>query len=146
VGAANPNLLFNSFMAVLKDMKGKRKQFFYVASMWRSFPVVRAVHFPGVRGLSLSPDFGLKPIARSWASSQAPAAGDAGTTKKPVMVTTPIFYVNGSPHIGHLYSALVADAVARWHRMQGASTLFLTGTDEHGLKAPPPRRVGQGSG
>jgi len=102
--------------------------------MWRSFPVVRAVHFPGVRGLSLSPDFGLKPIARSWASSQAPAAGDAGTTKKPVMVTTPIFYVNGSPHIGHLYSALVADAVARWHRMQGASTLFLTGTDEHGLK------------
>jgi methionyl-tRNA synthetase len=50
------------------------------------------------------------------------------------MVTTPIFYVNGSPHIGHLYSALVADAVARWHRMLGAPTLFVTGTDEHGLK------------
>lgn len=50
------------------------------------------------------------------------------------MVTTPIFYVNGSPHIGHLYSALVADALARWHRMLGASTLFVTGTDEHGLK------------
>lgn len=54
------------------------------------------------------------------------------------MVTTPIFYVNGSPHIGHLYSALVADALARWHRMLGASTLFVTGTDEHGLKVPPP--------
>jgi methionyl-tRNA synthetase len=60
----------------------------------------------------------------------------SANSSKPVMVTTPIFYVNGSPHIGHLYSALVADALARWHRMLGAPTLFVTGTDEHGLKVP----------
>ncbi|KAL6077426.1 methionyl-tRNA synthetase [Balamuthia mandrillaris] len=55
-------------------------------------------------------------------------------TDKPIMITTPIFYVNGSPHIGHLYSALLADALARWFRMLGARTLFVTGTDEHGYK------------
>ena len=50
------------------------------------------------------------------------------------IVTTPIFYVNAEPHIGHLYSALVADARARWSRMEGREVLFTTGTDEHGLK------------
>lgn len=52
------------------------------------------------------------------------------------MITTPIFYVNGAPHIGHLYSALQADALSRWFRIKDRSTttLFTTGTDEHGLK------------
>ncbi|MDH4146270.1 MAG: class I tRNA ligase family protein, partial [Acidimicrobiia bacterium] len=49
-------------------------------------------------------------------------------------VTTPIFYVNDAPHIGHAYNALSADAFARWHRLCGDDTWFLTGTDEHGLK------------
>jgi methionyl-tRNA synthetase len=49
-------------------------------------------------------------------------------------VTTPIFYVNDAPHIGHAYNVLCADAFARWHRMIGDDTFFLTGTDEHGLK------------
>ncbi|MPY93702.1 MAG: methionine--tRNA ligase [Acidimicrobiia bacterium] len=49
-------------------------------------------------------------------------------------VTTPIFYVNDAPHIGHAYTALCADAFARWHRLVGDDTFFLTGTDEHGLK------------
>jgi len=49
-------------------------------------------------------------------------------------MTTPIFYVNGAPHIGHAYTSVMTDVVARWHRMEGHSTLFLTGTDEHGLK------------
>ena len=49
-------------------------------------------------------------------------------------VTTPIYYVNDVPHIGHAYTTLCADAIARWHRLAGDDTWFLTGTDEHGLK------------
>ena len=49
-------------------------------------------------------------------------------------VTTPIYYVNDAPHIGHAYTTVVADALARWHRLRGDDTWFLTGTDEHGLK------------
>jgi len=49
-------------------------------------------------------------------------------------VTTPIYYVNDVPHIGHAYTTVIADALARWHRLLGDDTWFLTGTDEHGLK------------
>lgn len=49
-------------------------------------------------------------------------------------VTTPIYYVNDVPHIGHAYTTVIADALARWHRLLGDETWFLTGTDEHGLK------------
>jgi methionyl-tRNA synthetase len=49
-------------------------------------------------------------------------------------VTTPIFYVNDAPHAGHAYCVVNADAVARWHRLIGDDTKFLTGTDEHGQK------------
>jgi methionyl-tRNA synthetase len=49
-------------------------------------------------------------------------------------LTTPIYYVNDAPHIGHAYTTVVADALARWHRLLGDDTFFLTGTDEHGLK------------
>ncbi len=49
-------------------------------------------------------------------------------------VTTPIFYPNGAPHIGHAYTALTTDAIARFERLDGRDVLFLTGTDEHGLK------------
>src|SRR5205814_924638 len=48
-------------------------------------------------------------------------------------VTTPIYYANSLPHLGHLYTMLVADAVARSKRQQGIETFFLTGTDEHGI-------------
>jgi methionyl-tRNA synthetase len=48
--------------------------------------------------------------------------------------TTPIFYVNDAPHVGHAYTALNVDAVTRWHRLLGDEVFFLTGTDEHGLK------------
>ena len=55
--------------------------------------------------------------------------------RPPFLVTTPIFYVNADPHIGHLHSALLADATARWHRIAGnSSVMFTTGTDEHGIK------------
>jgi methionyl-tRNA synthetase len=53
---------------------------------------------------------------------------------KPVCITTPIFYVNGKAHIGHLFTALLGDALARWCRLNGQRTRFVTGTDEHGTK------------
>jgi len=56
------------------------------------------------------------------------------TARKPYFVTTPIFYPNGVPHIGHAYTAMVTDAIARFQRLDGYDVLFLTGTDEHGLK------------
>ncbi|MCS6771138.1 MAG: methionine--tRNA ligase [Kiritimatiellae bacterium] len=49
-------------------------------------------------------------------------------------VTTPIYYVNDKPHIGHAYTTILADVLARYHRLQGIPTWFLTGTDEHGQK------------
>ena len=49
-------------------------------------------------------------------------------------VTTPIYYVNDEPHIGHAYTTILADVVARFHRSLGDETYFLTGTDEHGQK------------
>lgn len=49
-------------------------------------------------------------------------------------VTTPIYYVNAKPHLGHAYTTIVADALARFHRVSGDETFFLTGTDEHGDK------------
>ena len=49
-------------------------------------------------------------------------------------LTTPIYYVNARPHIGHAYSTIVADVIARRHRLLGEDTWFLTGTDEHGQK------------
>jgi methionyl-tRNA synthetase len=49
-------------------------------------------------------------------------------------ITTPIYYVNDAPHVGHAYSTVNADAMARWHRLVGDDVKFLTGTDEHGQK------------
>jgi methionyl-tRNA synthetase len=49
-------------------------------------------------------------------------------------VTTPIYYVNDVPHIGHAYTTVTADALARWHRLLGDDVFLLTGTDEYGLK------------
>jgi len=49
-------------------------------------------------------------------------------------ITTPIYYVNGEPHIGHAYTTFIADTIARYERLKGEETFFLTGTDEHGQK------------
>ncbi len=49
-------------------------------------------------------------------------------------ITTPIYYVNDAPHVGHAYSTVNADALARWHRLIGDDVFFLTGNDEHGQK------------
>ncbi len=49
-------------------------------------------------------------------------------------ITTPIYYVNDKPHIGHAFATIAADVLARWHRIRGDEVFFLTGTDEHGSK------------
>ena len=49
-------------------------------------------------------------------------------------LTTPIYYANDAPHVGNAYTTVNADALARWHRLIGDETKFLTGTDEHGQK------------
>ncbi len=53
---------------------------------------------------------------------------------KTFYITTPIYYVNARPHIGHAYTTIACDTIARRQRMMGYDTYFLTGTDEHGQK------------
>ncbi len=55
-------------------------------------------------------------------------------SKKTFYATTPIFYVNDAPHIGHAYTEVAADVLTRWHRQRGQDAYLLTGTDEHGEK------------
>jgi methionyl-tRNA synthetase len=57
--------------------------------------------------------------------------------------TTPIYYVNAEPHLGHAYTTIIGDALTRWHRLLGDDVLFLTGTDEHGLNI---QRAAQATG
>ena len=57
-----------------------------------------------------------------------------GKAKTPFYVTTPIYYVNDKPHIGHAYTTLACDVLARFKRLDGYDVMFLTGTDEHGQK------------
>ena len=49
-------------------------------------------------------------------------------------ITTPIYYVNGAPHVGHAYSTIAADVLARYHRKLGDDVFYLTGTDENAQK------------
>ncbi|MBN1212608.1 MAG: methionine--tRNA ligase [candidate division Zixibacteria bacterium] len=53
---------------------------------------------------------------------------------KPIYITTPIYYINDVPHIGHAYTTIAADFLARFHKLAGRETHFVTGTDEHGTK------------
>ncbi len=53
---------------------------------------------------------------------------------KTYYLTTPIYYVNGKPHIGHAYTSILCDTFARFHRLLGESVFYITGTDEHGIK------------
>ena len=54
--------------------------------------------------------------------------------QNPYYITTPIYYVNDAPHIGHAYTTLACDVLARFMRLEGRKVKFLTGTDEHGQK------------
>ena len=68
---------------------------------------------------------------RAW---YRPDRRTVGRVSDSFYVTTPIYYVNDAPHIGHAYTTVHADVLARWRRLHGDDVLFLTGTDEHGLK------------
>ena len=89
---------------------------------------------------SVRPSSSGERSSRSSAPSRGSATGgvraameaDAGARK--FYVTTPIYYVNDVPHIGHAYTTVAADVLARWRRLWGDDVVFLTGTDEHGLK------------
>jgi len=59
---------------------------------------------------------------------------------KSFYITTPIYYVNASPHIGHAYTTIVADVLARYHRMAGMNTFFVTGTMSMVIKSLKRRR------
>ena len=54
--------------------------------------------------------------------------------KKKFYITTPIYYINAKPHIGHAYSTIMADVLARYHRLDGEDVFYLTGTDENSQK------------
>ena len=58
-------------------------------------------------------------------------------------ITTPLYYINAKPHLGHAYTTIAADVLARWHRLKGSEVRFLTGLDEHGQKV---LRVAEGQG
>jgi methionyl-tRNA synthetase len=75
------------------------------------------------------------PLKRPGANdTRQPVADRHRSAKTPYFITTPIFYPNGVPHIGHAYTAMVTDVIARFQRLDGFDVRFLTGTDEHGLK------------
>ncbi|KAL1993125.1 hypothetical protein VTN49DRAFT_3882 [Thermomyces lanuginosus] len=70
-----------------------------------------------------------------WLKLQHRVYATSADTKKPFYVTTPIFYVNAAPHVGHFYTMVLADTFKRWQLLLGnTDAQFLTGTDEHGIK------------
>ncbi len=74
------------------------------------------------------------PTATPGEASEAYAPQRAAAQRAPYYATTPIFYVNAAPHLGHAYTTILVDVVTRYHRLRGDDTYFLTGTDEHGEK------------
>ena len=68
------------------------------------------------------------------AAADAVPTGEKTPAGKAFYVTTPIYYVNDAPHIGHAYTTVAGDVLTRWHRQRGEDVWFLTGTDEHGEK------------
>jgi len=65
-------------------------------------------------------------------SAAEPSPEPRHAERRAYYATTPIFYVNAAPHLGHAYTTLLVDVVTRFHRLKGDDTFFLTGTDEHG--------------
>ncbi|KAF8802815.1 hypothetical protein BYT27DRAFT_7111528 [Phlegmacium glaucopus] len=92
--------------------------------------------------LLLRPSLRLSLSQRSFSSTHHKLAQTQ--THKPYYITTPIFYPNAEPHIGHLYSLVIGDVFARYHRLQGRDVNFLAGTDEHGLKIQKASRAWSG--
>ncbi|RKP10661.1 tRNA synthetase class I [Thamnocephalis sphaerospora] len=85
---------------------------------------------PGRSGLRCAPLFTFAKAA----PPPPPPPPPVPAHPKPYYVTTPIFYVNADPHIGHFYSLVLADTVRRYQQLRGRDALLATGTDEHGMK------------
>lgn len=115
-------------------------------SIW---PSLRQVPFVASCSRSIRPPSEFHTSARKATPSASPSIPSPAiaSTPSPYYVTTPIFYVNAAPHIGHLHSCVLADVLSRWHQLryrgwsphsrpgQGVPRAILaTGTDEHGLK------------
>src|ERR671931_995143 len=66
--------------------------------------------------------------------ARSSARPSAQSSAQPFYITTPIYYVNDVPHIGHAYTTIAADVLARYYRLRGSDVFFLTGVDEHGQK------------
>ena len=75
----------------------------------------------------------VAPACVVTAMQPAPCMREAAMSES-FYITTPIYYVNDVPHIGHAYTTIAADVLARWHRLHGRDVFFLTGLDEHGQK------------
>ena len=86
--------------------------------------VTRAFRAPSAPGLR----------RRSQASLRSSAATASAAEKAPLYITTPIYYVNAAPHIGHAYTSVACDAACRFATLDGRRAMLVTGTDEHGEK------------
>ena len=98
-------------------------------------PAVNCRGFAGNRtdeGMAVHPAMALSALERPF--SRPRNIRMTGSDQKRFYVTTPIYYVNDKPHIGHAYTTLACDVLARFKRLDGFEVMFLTGTDEHGQK------------
>jgi hypothetical protein len=90
----------------------------------------------GLLSLSNRATHGTFGGVKSFMSLEAVVMGTPATSvddgKRPFQITTPIYYVNDKPHIGHAYTSIACDAIARFTRLSGREVFFLSGTDEHG--------------
>ena len=111
----------------------------FVAALLAQVSSTALLHPPRSRRALYAGGAALHQLASRRASCQPRAvplctAAAPPAEKPPYFITTPIYYVNGQPHIGHAYTTLACDVIARFKRLDGHDVLFLTGTDEHGQK------------
>jgi methionyl-tRNA synthetase len=108
-------------------MTGRRRRWALQTGAWSREPAERdALRWRWIAGRRSPP--------QCERERNAPAMTESATKQNRYYLTTPIYYVNARPHLGHAYSTIVCDAIARRKRALGIETWFLTGTDEHGQK------------
>ena len=118
---------------------GKRAAFMIEALSLRSSSSIPQARIPPsfhryIKSYHHSVLYSSVKLAKRQANTQiygtSPTPFDDGSC--PFQITTPIYYVNDKPHIGHAYTSLACDVIARFMRLSGRDVFFLTGTDEHG--------------
>ncbi|KAH9210318.1 tRNA synthetases class I (M)-domain-containing protein [Leptodontidium sp. 2 PMI_412] len=98
----------------------------------RIIPAARQQLRPRIGGQSLGP--GVCKSCRIKAPLKTSFSTTRPSLEKPYYITTPIFYVNAAPHVGHLYTMVLTDILKRWQVLRGKKAILCTGTDEHGMK------------